>query len=55
MTTPVPGDLSVLAQLERKVLWLAAWTIHHANHVRENTDGGRTASQEDRAGDSKRR
>ncbi len=39
MTTPAPRDLSVLAQLERKVLWLAAWTIHHANHVRENTDG----------------
>src|SRR5579871_4271989 len=39
MTTPAPRDLSILAQLERKVLWLAAWTIHHANHVRENTDG----------------
>jgi pyruvate dehydrogenase E1 component len=39
MTTPAPRDLSVLAQLERKVLWLAAWTIHHANHVRGNTDG----------------
>ena len=21
------------------MLWLATWTIHHANHVRENTDG----------------
>ncbi len=35
---PVP-DLPVLAELERKVLWLATWTIHHANHVRPNTDG----------------
>jgi pyruvate dehydrogenase E1 component len=32
-------DHSILAELERKVLWLATWTIHHANHVRENTDG----------------
>ena len=34
-----PNDLAILGELERKVLWLASWTIHHANHVRENTDG----------------
>jgi pyruvate dehydrogenase E1 component len=40
MTTfPDPVDLSILAELERKVLWLATWTIHHANHLRENDDG----------------
>jgi pyruvate dehydrogenase E1 component len=32
-------DLTILRELERKVLWLASWTIHHANHVRDNTDG----------------
>jgi pyruvate dehydrogenase E1 component len=32
-------DLAHLAVLERKVLWLASWTIHHANHLRESTDG----------------
>jgi pyruvate dehydrogenase E1 component len=32
-------DLRLLAELERKVLWLASWTIHHANHVRANVDG----------------
>ncbi|HLH91173.1 MAG TPA: transketolase [Xanthobacteraceae bacterium] len=32
-------DLALLSALERKVLWLASWTIHHANHVRESTDG----------------
>jgi len=32
-------DLALLAALERKVLWLASWTIHHANHVRESADG----------------
>jgi pyruvate dehydrogenase E1 component len=32
-------DLNILGELERKVLWLASWTIHYANHVRENTDG----------------
>jgi pyruvate dehydrogenase E1 component len=34
-----PQDLSILSELERKVLWLATWTIHYANHVRENGDG----------------
>ncbi len=28
-----------LSALEQKVLWLACWTIHHANHIRENRDG----------------
>src|SRR5919205_1986282 len=34
-----PDALRILAELERKVLWLASWTIHHANHVRESRDG----------------
>jgi pyruvate dehydrogenase E1 component len=37
-TSPT-DDLAILAELERKVLWLATWTIHHANHLRENSDG----------------
>ncbi|QQP89226.1 transketolase [Skermanella sp. TT6] len=28
-----------LRELERKILWLASWTIHNANHVRPNLDG----------------
>jgi pyruvate dehydrogenase E1 component len=32
-------DLAALGALEKKVLWLASWTIHHANYVRENVDG----------------
>jgi pyruvate dehydrogenase E1 component len=32
-------ELRMLNELERKVLWLASWTIHHANHLRESTDG----------------
>src|ERR1700686_2319561 len=31
--------LAVLRELEKKVLWLASWTIHNANHLRENVDG----------------
>ena len=31
--------IAILKELERKVLWLSAWTIHNANHLRENTDG----------------
>jgi pyruvate dehydrogenase E1 component len=37
---PAPADdLALLAALERKVLWLASWTIHNANHLRESADG----------------
>ncbi len=34
-----PNTLEILAELEKKVLWLASWTIHNANHLRENVDG----------------
>src|SRR5215212_8622386 len=34
-----PADLAILGELERKVLWLASWTIHNANHLRESADG----------------
>ncbi len=34
-----PDEFAILRALERKVLWLAAWTIHNANHLRDNTDG----------------
>ncbi len=37
--TVSPADLRILTELERKVLWLASWTIHHANHLRDNVDG----------------
>jgi pyruvate dehydrogenase E1 component len=32
-------NLPILRQLEKKVLWLGSWTIHNANHLRENADG----------------
>jgi pyruvate dehydrogenase E1 component len=32
-------ELKLLGELEKKVLWLASWTIHNANHLRESTDG----------------
>jgi len=32
-------QLTILRELEKKVLWLASWTIHHANHLRDNVDG----------------
>ena len=32
-------DLAVLAELERKVLWLSTWMVHNANHIRPNIDG----------------
>jgi pyruvate dehydrogenase E1 component len=40
MTTLAPVKrLQLLRELERKVLWLSAWTVHHANHLRPNRDG----------------
>ncbi len=41
-TRPQPLDRELLARLsalERKIAWLAAWTVHHANHVRASRDG----------------
>ncbi len=32
-------DLACLRALERKVAWLSAWIIHHANHIRFAHDG----------------
>ena len=34
-----PARLELLSALARKVLWLSSWTIHHANHIRPNSDG----------------
>lgn len=34
-----PPDLAALSDLEQRILWLSAWTIHNANHLRPSTDG----------------
>ncbi len=31
--------MALLAEVERKLLWLSAWMIHNANHLRPNRDG----------------
>ena len=39
--------LACLAEIERRVLWLASWTIHNANHLRASGEvkvGGHQAS-----------
>ena len=33
------ADLAALRALERKILWLATWTVHNANHLRNTGDG----------------
>ncbi len=38
-TASVPDHIAALRLLERRALWLSAWTIHHANHIRPNRDG----------------
>ena len=36
----MPADrLAGLRQFERKLLWLSAWMVHNANHIRPNRDG----------------
>jgi pyruvate dehydrogenase E1 component len=32
-------EIEILRELEKKVLWLASWTIHNANHLRDSGDG----------------
>lgn len=39
MSRAADPRLPYLAALEKKALWLATWTIHHANHLRGGTDG----------------
>jgi pyruvate dehydrogenase E1 component len=36
---PGPSTLNMLHQLERKVLWLSTYMIHHANHEVDRGDG----------------
>ncbi len=36
---PDARRLDILHQLEHKLLWLSAWMVHHANHIRPNRDG----------------
>ncbi len=33
------ADLALLDRIQRRVLWLSAWMIHHANALRPNPDG----------------
>ena len=37
--TDAARRLDLLHALEKKLLWLSAWMIHNANHVRPNRDG----------------
>ena len=39
MLKPVTTDIEALKTLDERLRWLSAWTIHHANHIRENADG----------------
>jgi pyruvate dehydrogenase E1 component len=39
MLKPVTTDVEALRILDERLRWLSAWTIHHANHLRENRDG----------------
>jgi pyruvate dehydrogenase E1 component len=32
-------EIALLRRLEERILWLASWTIHNANHLRESRDG----------------
>ncbi|HEY8592430.1 MAG TPA: transketolase [Sphingomicrobium sp.] len=39
MLKPVTTDIEALKTVEERLRWLSAWTIHHANHIRESADG----------------
>ena len=39
MLKKTPADIDALKILDDRLRFLSAWTIHHANHVRESADG----------------
>ena len=39
MLKPATTDIDALKLLDERLRWLSAWTIHHANHIRESADG----------------
>ncbi|MAO93893.1 MAG: transketolase [Rhodospirillales bacterium] len=39
ISSSAEADIETLEALEEKVRWLASWTIHNANHLRESRDG----------------
>ena len=39
MLKPVSPGIAALKQMDERLRWLSAWTIHHANHLRESADG----------------
>ncbi|MFL6726309.1 MAG: transketolase [Sphingomicrobium sp.] len=39
MLKPATTDIDALKTLDDRLRWLSAWTIHHANHIRESDDG----------------
>jgi pyruvate dehydrogenase E1 component len=39
MLKPVATDIEALRILDERLRWLSSWTIHHANHIRDNSDG----------------
>lgn len=36
---PDKKNLDMLLEIEKKIRWLASWTIHNANHIRPSRDG----------------
>src|SRR3954462_5589957 len=39
MLKTVTTDIDALKLADERLRWLSAWTIHHANHIRESADG----------------
>jgi pyruvate dehydrogenase E1 component len=39
MLKPVTTDIEALKILDERLRWLSAWTVHHANHIRDSADG----------------
>jgi pyruvate dehydrogenase E1 component len=41
-----PETLAALESVQRRILWLAALMVHHANHVRPNPDGAKVGGHQ---------
>ncbi len=41
-----PEELALLDSIQRRVLWLSIYLIHHANHLRPNPDGSKVGGHQ---------
>ena len=39
-------ELEILDRIQRRILWLSTWMVHHANVLRPNADGAKVGGHQ---------